>query len=416
MKWNFQTTLVSENQWVNYYHKHKKMTESTFVQLQFSHLARISAQLSSDNVMVIVSQNSLTEGIVMALQGIRKSDQSVLPKFLVVIAVNQNIPSEMCVLVIDNLQCKWLAELYRSSKSSREPQLQRLLLPRNVLTAMKRAQLRLGDNVHAPFFVLGGKELVTKKEVDEILPPLSSTVEHRPKGPYRELYDVALVMLQRVINVGHMDRFQKLDFFLFSPSYPPLVSQLVKDVQESGLIQLLGIGNHRDEILQAISQRIVFCTPNSIESMNDVIQGNRHVLFLVISKCSHITSYVTLKQRGVIDPNPTLDENRSCDCRSVMSHPNVTVFHNSAQPYALLTNRSLFNPSNEIHWPRPSSSLIAKHAHKHPDISSGMEFCSLLRYESSVPVQDWADVREDAAFEERVLKLCATEKLVHFVD
>ena len=193
------------------------------------------------------------------------------------------------------------------------------------------------------------------------------------------------------------------------PAYPSLVTQLTRDVQESGLVQLLGIGSHRDEILQAIARRIVLCSPSCIESMNEVIQNNKHTLYLVISKCSHTTSYVTACQRAM-NPVPSLEDNRTSDCRSVMSHSNAMIFYTSARPYALLTNRSLILTANEIHWPHPST----KQNRNHPEMSSGMEFCSMLRYESNVPVENWADVRDDNSFEEKVLKLCNTEKWVSF--
>lgn len=406
LRWVFYNTLLAENQWVNYYRKHKKMTESTFVQLQFSHFTRILTHQSSSNVAVVVSQNSLSEGVILALQSIMKCNRSSLPKFYVVVAVLQNVPSEMCIVVTDQLHCRWLLELQQSIKSLsaiKELPIQPLQLSREILTSMKRFQTHLMGKVHSPFFN-AGKELVSKNEANTLLPPLSNIVEHRPKGPFTELYNIALVILQKVLNTGHLDRYQKLDFFIICPSYLALVTQLVKDIQESGLVQLLGIGTHRDEIRKAIGQRIVVCKPSSIEMMNTTISSNKHILYLVISKCSHFTSYAVLNHRAV-DCNSSHEDICTCDCKSILSHSNTTMLYTSAQPYALQTNRAFVTAANEIHW---SQSSVVKQ--NHSEMSSGLEFCSLLKHKSGVPVDAWANVREDSIFEEKVLDLCKAEK------
>ena len=416
MRWIFHNTLFTESQWINYYRKHKKMTESTFVQLQFSHFTRVSNHQNSANVAVVVSQNSLSEGIVLALHNIKKSVQSFLPKYIVVVAVLQTVPSEMCIIVTEELQCKWLVDLQQSLKPSltkgiaaKDTQIQRLTLSRDLLTNIKRSQLHpCGDKVRSPF-LSNGKDILSKEEAELMVPPLSSVIEHKPHGPFTRLYDVAILMLQRVLNAGHLDQYQKLDFFVLSPTYPPLLTQLVNDVQESGLIQLLGIGSHRDEIHQAITQRIIKSSPSSIEKMNNVIQSNKHVLFLVIVKCSHVISNVTMTNQPsvVLDGSDTsLNDNRTCDCKSILSHGNTIMLYTSAQPYALQTNRSLISVSNEIHWLQS----LPRQNHINLEMSSGMEFCSLLKYKSTVPVDLWASVREDCAFEDNVLKACATEQ------
>ena len=413
MRWIFHNTLFSENQWVNYYRKHKKMTESTFVQLQFSHFVRISNHQNSGNVAVVVSQSSLSEGIVLALHSIKKSGQSLLPKFIIVVAVLQNIPSEMCIIVTDELQCKWLVDLQQFLKPSikaaaaKDTQFQRLSLSRDILMNMKRSQLHTGgDNVLSPFLA-HGKDVLLKEEAEQMVPPLSNVIEHRPNGPFTKLYDMALHMLQRILNAGHLDQYQKLDFFILCPTYPPLISQLINDIQENGLIQLLGIGNHRDEILQAITQRIVKCSPSSMESMNNTIKNNRHVLFLVIVKCSHVISNVTTTSQPILDTtDSSLHDNRTCDCRSMLSHNNTIMLYTSAHPYALQTNRSLISASNEIHWPHS----LTRQNQSNSEMSSGMEFCSLLKYKSAIPIEMWASVREDSAFEDNVLKACSSEQ------
>lgn len=381
------------------------MTESTFVQLQFSHFTRILTHQSSSDVAVIVSQNSLSEGVILTLQNIMKCSQTSLPKFYVVVAVLQNVPSEMCIVVTDHLHCRWLMELQQSVKSMsaiKESPVQPLHLSREILTSMKRFQTHLLGKVHSPFFN-SGKELVSRDEADTHLPPLSSIVEHRPKGPFPDLYNIALVILQKVLHTGHLDRYQKLDFFIICPAYPVLVNQLVQDVQESGLVQLLGIGTHRDEIYEAIGQRIVVCKPSSLELMNSTITGNKHVLYLVISKCSHCMSYTVLNHR-TLDSSPV--DTCTCDCKSILSHSNTAILYTSAQPYALQTNRAFVTAGNEIHW---SQSTVPNRDNRN-EMTSGLEFCSLLKHKSSVPVNTWASVREDGIFEEKVLDLCKKEK------
>ena len=404
MKAVFQNTLSCESQWVQYYHKHKKMTESTFVQSQFVHFARISMYSNSSKVWVIVSQTSLSEGVSTAFKSIEKSDQSLLPKFIVVIAVLQNIPIELCVMVVDRLQCKWVLELQRTMKpaSLSESTPLRLSLAHELLSAVKRSQTRGLCDFHAPFLI-PGKEYVTAEEANHINPTASHIIEHKPIGPFTQQYSVALLMLQKVLHAGHLDQYQRVDFFVLSPAYPPLLSQLVGDIEESGLVQLLGIADHKQEIVHAINNRLVPCVPSSIDKMNDVISKHRTILFLLISKCAHLTTSVTLHhQPGRAE---SLNESGACDNRSILSHSNTVLLYTTPQPYSLQTNRSPIPAANEIHWPISK----AGQPNGNQEMCSGMEYCCLLK-QNKVPLGEWLDLRDDNTFEERVDQLCNKEK------
>ena len=401
----FQYTQSCESHWLQYYRKHKKMSESTFVQCQFVHFARISVYPNTGKVWVIVSQHSLSEGITMAMQGLAKSVDNLLPEFVVVVTVHQNIPVEFCVLVVSTFQGKWMMELQYTIINKRLPSsTHKLCLSHMLLSLVRKIHRQLSNKVQLPFLQadVPRDKTLNENEIDGCIPIPSHVVEHRPKGPFSEQYNVALHLLQRVLSSGQLDCYQRLDFFVLSPAHPPVISQLIKDVRASGLVQHLSLAENSEDVTQAIKQRVISCHPSRLEEMADIISSHPHILFLVIIKCANITSRVSLPHRSGNEESPY--EDGACDSNNILSHSNAILLYTSAQPFVLQTNRSLIPVANEVHWPVVTTSTSTNH----PEASSGMEFCSILSHSPDKNL-DWVNVKEDGLFEQSVAKMCDEE-------
>ena len=113
---------MGELDWLHYYKKHKKMSESTFVQAQLIHLSRVAVYPVLGKVRIVISNQSLSEGIMMTLHKMVQlvgSSEQVLPEYWVILAVRPSSTIDFCVLVIDPLQVQLLCELKRFNSDIR---------------------------------------------------------------------------------------------------------------------------------------------------------------------------------------------------------------------------------------------------------------------------------------------------------
>lgn len=403
LKASFHCTQSLEANWIQYYRKHKKMSESTFVQCQFIHFARVASNPVSGRMQITVSQQSLSEGLLTALQSLSKLDTKQLD-FVIVIAVHQNSPIEFCILVANPYHAKWIMELQQSNSVKGTAMLTplgiKLSMRTEILTSVRSFHKQLAGAVLVPFLApdtpIGS--FIENVKARSLSPPSSHVIEHRVRGPFTQQCNVGLYMLHRIINCGQLDPFQRIDFFVVCPSRPSLLSQVLSDIADSGLIEHLGIGEGQDEVCCAIKSRIVVCHPCKIEEMVGTIASHPNVLYLVIVKSAHITTRTVLHRSNKGD---ALYDTGSSDCDKILAtQSNAILLYTSPHPYALQTNRSLIFPMNEIHWP------IGPVTETTQGVSSGMQFCDILNRDEA---REWCQVREDKQFEESVTTMCHRE-------
>ena len=156
----FQCSQVGEVDWLSYYRKHRKMSESTFVQSQLMHLSRIVVypNMGRVRIMLAQTQQNLSDGVQAAMTSLFQSPSSpspafpesgAIPDYVIVIAMRQNAALEMCVIVLSPLQSRWLLETTRPLSIASK--LVELTLPKDLLLSIKREQQHLHNRVHAPF-------------------------------------------------------------------------------------------------------------------------------------------------------------------------------------------------------------------------------------------------------------------------
>ena len=244
------------------------MSESTFVQSQLMHLSRIVVYPNMERLRIMLTQQNLSEGVQSALTSLFQSttsssttDSSTNPEYVVVIAMRQNAPLEMCVIVLAPLQSRWLLEMDHPPLATKLVTCN-LSLPKQLLASIKREQQRLHCLVYTPFSSSASSstfsELIEKARANSLLPPSSSTVEYHPGGPSPDQYRMSLYLLKRLLDCGHVEDFKSVDFRVLCPNEPLVVSQVLQDVRGSGLVQYLQLADEsHDQLSNAISRRVI---------------------------------------------------------------------------------------------------------------------------------------------------------------
>ncbi len=288
---------LGEMDWLNYYKKHKKMSESSFVQAQLIHLSRVAVYPVQGKVRVVISNQSLNEGVVMALQKLAQlwtSSEQNFPEYWVVLAVRPSSTIDFCVIVTDPLQVQLLMELKTMNADSRSSKKQQqnihsarsqmapgdssvqpssslavssseassnlnVSISTDLLLALQSFQERLNGGLLIPFYrqdfmqnrnkedLLMGMGLVRmeREEAESFSPVSSHLVEHRAKGPFQDQYNVAMHLLQKILSYwgsqAKIDEYQRVDFRVLCPSEASFVSQTMMDIVEAGLVEHLRI-------------------------------------------------------------------------------------------------------------------------------------------------------------------------------
>lgn len=291
---------LGEMEWLHYYKKHKKMSESSFVQAQLIHLSRVAVYPVQGKVRVVISNQSLNEGVVMALQRLAQlwtTSEQNFPEYWVVLAVRPSSTIDFCVIMTDPLQVQLLLELKMISSDARTKKQQqphgsrtqtnsnpgsfqqhgmktltnshsgfafssgsKLHISKDLLLAVQSFQQRLDGGVLIPFYqpnsmqksdsesmLMGmGVMRMECREADEFSPTYSHVVEHRPQGPFQDQYNVAMHMLQKILsywgNQAKIEEYQRVDFRILCPREASFVNQTMKEVMDAGLVEHLKLG------------------------------------------------------------------------------------------------------------------------------------------------------------------------------
>ena len=230
----FQFAQSCECDWLQYYRKHKKMSESTFVQSQLMHLSRIAVYPNMKRLRVVISQQSLSECVQSVLNGLFQTVVSPkdppLPEFVVIVSMLPSVSLELSVLAFDPVQVRHLVEL-QMALSSHESNVSRvkLCIPKHLLSMIKSFNRRLEGAVSLPYMVPHTlpHNVIPRSEAMQLCPPVSHVVEHKAKGPFPDQYNMAMFMLQRVLNSGQIEDYKRIDFRILCPKEEPLIQQVL---------------------------------------------------------------------------------------------------------------------------------------------------------------------------------------------
>ena len=378
---------TGESEWLQYYKRHKKMSESTFVQSQLMHLSRISVYPALGRVRVMISNEHLGQGIALTIKNLTQLitvSLEALPDFVVVLAVRANIGVEFCVLVLEPLQSQLLLRQQKnknlkivtkgslggkySTTSSGPPSdppsgppAADIIIDRKLLLTLRRAQKKLKGAVHIPFQQHGNERMTIPQSEAELMSPMAShVIEHKPGGPYQEQYNIAMHLMQRIcdLNDVKLDNFQCLDFCVLCPAEENFIRSVKRGVIESGLGDLVTSvkGSGGCEEGGVIDERVIQCCEQDYPKFSrflNQIHTNQETLYLVIVEHADITSTLGRGVANDVIPNSDSSHGNCCygEHKILLGQANVVMLYVTSRPYRLVTNRFLVSTVNEIHYP-----------------------------------------------------------------
>ena len=287
---------LGETEFLHYHKKHKKMSESTFVQSQLMHFSRIVVYPVQGKVRLIVSNQSLSEGITDTLQNLAQilnsseSAKTTVPDYLVVMAIRPLSTIDFCILVLDPLQVQLLSEMkilsshhesrtrrynrQRSNERSRvapSPGALRTLTPttntgsrvnhlsspsalsssdlqidRSILFSIQSFHKKLNGEVLLPYSsallrnvesrsCITGSGLtttMTKSDAESMTPNAPHVIEYKARGPFQDQYNVAMYMLQRILSSGAKSKIEDFQAVDFRVLCPPDASFVSQTISE----------------------------------------------------------------------------------------------------------------------------------------------------------------------------------------
>ena len=435
---------LGETDWLHYHKKHKKMSESTFVQSQLMHFSRIVVYPVQGRVRLVVSNQSLSEGITETLQNLSQilnnsseSTKTTVPDYLVVMAIRPLSTIDFCILVLDPLQVQLLSEMkllsshhesrtrrYHRQRSNERshvapsPRALRTLTPttstgnhvncsssqstlsssnlqidRSILFSVQSFHKKLNGEVLLPYSstelrnvesrsCIAGSGLTTTMTVanaDSMTPNAPHIIEHRPRGPFQDQYNVAMYMLQRILSTGaksKIEDFQAVDFRVLCPPDATFVSQTISEIVASGVISHLtsspttssaaaspqeGRFNFTTSMYSEAERRVICCSPKDsgrFHAFLKEVESNQSTLYVIITENGHLTNSIahSHSHSGSESTSTNTSSTNTNTCvsdsqRLLCSFSNCILLYVSSHPYSLQTNRSLVSPSCEIHWP-----------------------------------------------------------------
>ena len=346
---------LGEAEWIQYYKKHKKMSESTYVQSQLMHMSRMAVYPTQGKVRVRTSHQNLGEGLILTLYDLfiannySMAKQNV-PEYIVVMAIHPSSTIDFCVLVIEPLQVLRIreAKLLIGLDSKRRKQqrnlptalpktplfLTKLNIPKEVLVSLLHYHKSLGGNVQVPFYCT--KSVAFRSldsscrspqvpiSVAEALAPTSShVIEHKPSGPFQDQCNIAVFLLQKILSSfnSKIEQFQQIDFRVLCPPDASFVSQTVSDIISSGIMDHLEClqtpskservhctstsasasnrvsGSQTELSPEAEAERRIVCCNLQVDSprfrnLIEDLEHNQDTLFLVVVENAHLTTRI----------------------------------------------------------------------------------------------------------------------------
>ncbi|XP_022351504.1 GREB1-like protein [Enhydra lutris kenyoni] len=341
---------------------------------QLPWLARLIASVSQDLVHVIVTQNSLAEGISETLRTLSEMRHyQRLPDYVVAICASKIRGNEFCVVVLGQHQSRALAEsMLTTSEFLKEISYELITGKVSFLAShfkttslgddldklLDKMQQRRGESVVTPF---NGdlNECVSAQEAAAMIPTQNLDLDNETFQIYQPQLTVARKLLSQVcaiadsgsqsLDLGH---FSKVDFIIIVPRSEVLVQQTLQRIRQSGV--LVDLGLEENGMAYQRAEKYVVRLDNEIQTKFEVfmrrVKQNPYTLFVLVHDNSHVelTSVISGSlSHG--EPSHGLAD-RVINCREVLEAFNLLVLQVSSFPYTLQTQQSRISSSNEVHW------------------------------------------------------------------
>uniref|UniRef100_A0A3Q4GXQ4 GREB1 like retinoic acid receptor coactivator n=1 Tax=Neolamprologus brichardi TaxID=32507 RepID=A0A3Q4GXQ4_NEOBR len=385
--------------------------------LQLPWLARLEASVSGGSVQVVVTNNSLGEGISESLRSLAEGppQQQCLPTYVVIICASKMSGSEFCVIVLGKYQARALAEgMLTTNEFLKEISYELITGKVSILTSHFRTT-SLGDNLD--------KQLVRyqRRRKGQVIQPFQGDVTdniHSQEAGF-QIYpaqlNVARSLLSQVCSIADsgtqnldLGRFCKVDFLVLVPPSHILVHQTAQRIRQSGV--LVDLGNEDPSTAHLKSDKYVVRLDGDVhakmEAFMKKVKQNPYTLFVLIHDNSHVDLTSALsgsvchgELQGLAD--------RVVNCQEVLDAMNLLVLQVSCFPYTLQTRQSRISIHNEVHW--PSNDNLQREQFPEELVYFGLRnYSRSLQWGMASPI-----LRYDDAFEKMVHTLLERHPHLH---
>ncbi|XP_034039767.1 GREB1-like protein isoform X3 [Thalassophryne amazonica] len=347
---------------------------------QLPWLVRLEASVSGGSVQVVVTHNSLGEGISESLHSMSEGShlQQSLPTYVVIICASKTNGNEFCVLVLGKYQARALAEGMLTTNEFLKEISYELITGKVSVLASHFKTTSSGDNLDKQLvryqrrrkgqavqpFQGDVSENIHSQQAASMSPP-SDRAELLSKvfQIYPAQLSVARSLLSQVCSIAdsgtqnlNLGRFSKVDFLVLVPPSHVLVHQTAQRIRQSGVLVDLGIEDM--STAHQKSDKYVVRLDSDVHTKMDAfmrkVKQNPYTLFVLIHDNSHVDLTSALsgsvchgELQGLAD--------RVVNCQEVLDALNLLVLQVSCFPYTLQTHQSRITIHNEVHWPSSES-------------------------------------------------------------
>ncbi|XP_055007667.1 GREB1-like protein isoform X1 [Boleophthalmus pectinirostris] len=349
------------------------------VPAQLPWLARLEASVSGGSVQVVVTHNSLGEGISESLRTLSEGPlHQCLPIYVVIVCASKMSGSEFCVLVLGKYQARALAEGMLTTNEFLKEISYELITGKVSVLASHFKTTSLGDNLDkqlvryqrrqkgqgAPACQGDMTDHIHSQEVASMSPHSDKEdVLNKIFQIYPTQLRVARSLLSQVCSIADsgtqnldLGRFCKVDFLILVPPSHILVQQTAQRIRQSGVLVDLGV-EESSQANQKSDKYVVRLDGDvhaKMEAFMRKVKQNPYTLFVLIHDNSHVDLTSALsgsvchgELQGLAD--------RVVNCPEVLTAMNLLVLQVSCFPYTLQTHQSRISIHNEVHWPTNES-------------------------------------------------------------
>uniref|UniRef100_A0A3P8W038 GREB1 like retinoic acid receptor coactivator n=1 Tax=Cynoglossus semilaevis TaxID=244447 RepID=A0A3P8W038_CYNSE len=382
---------------------------------QLPWLARLEASVSGGSVQVVVTHNSLGEGISESLRSLIEGPhhQQCLPTYVVIICASKMSTNEFCVLVLGKYQARALAEGMLTTNEFLKEISYELITGKVSILASHFKTTSLGDNLDKQL-VRYQRRRKGQMHVSLMVTPVGELLT-KVFQTYPAQLRVARSLLSQVCSIADsgtqnldLGRFCKVDFLVLVPPSHVLVHQTAQRIRQSGVLVDLGIEDLSSAHQK--SEKYVVRLDNDVHARMEAfmrkVKLNPYTLFILIHDNSHVDLTSALsgsvchgELQGLAD--------RVVNCQEVLNAMNLLVLQVSCFPYTLQTHQSRISIQNEVHWP-------SNHTLQGEQSNSELLYFGLKDYSKSL---QWGMaspiLRYDDAFEKMVHTLLERHPHLH---
>ncbi|CAN9502919.1 unnamed protein product [Ophioblennius macclurei] len=398
---------------------------------QLPWLARLEASVSGGSVQVVVTHNTLGEGIFDSLRSLNEAPQhqQCLPTYVVIICASKMSGNEFCVLVLGKYQARALAEGMLTTNEFLKEISYELITGKVSVLASHFKTTSLGDNLDKQLtryqrrrkgqviqpFPVDVTDQIHSQEAASMSQLSDTEVFSKVFQIYPAQLNVARSLLSQVCSIADsgtqnldLGRFCKVDFLVLVPPSHILVQQTAQRIRQSGV--LVDLGNEDAATAHQKSDKYVVRLDADVhakmEAFMKKVKQNPYTLFVLIHDNSHVDLTSALsgsvchgELQGLAD--------RVVNCQEVLEAMNLLVLQVSCFPYTLQSRQSRISVHNEVHWPS-AESLQGEQSPQELVYFGLRDYSSSLQWGVASPI-----LRCDDAFEKMVHTLLERHPHLH---